>query len=62
MFNLTYDKQEVAITHQDYHIFVTNKAKVMISNTLDYSNHPPILFEEKTLKILISKHVYNLII
>jgi len=47
MFNLAYNKQEVTIT-QDYHIFVntTNKAKVMNSNTLDYSNHPRISFEE----------------
>lgn len=52
MFNLTYDKQEVAII-QDYRIFVntTNEVEVMNSNTLDYSNHPRVSFEEKTLKI-----------
>jgi len=50
MFNFTYDKQEVAII-QDYRIFVntTNKAEVMNSYTLDYSNHPRVSFEEKTL-------------
>jgi len=47
MLNITYDKQEVTIA-QDYHIFVnaTNKAKVMYSNTLDWSNHPRISFEK----------------
>lgn len=47
MFNLAYDKQEVTLT-QEYNISVntTNKAKIMNSNTLDYSNHPRILFEE----------------